>query len=341
VESPSNSPQPNITFPPEDLVTVIVPAYNAAATIDETLLSVRAQSHACLEIIVVDDGSVDSTAQIVERHAQADARVALIRHPTNKGVAAARNTAIAAAKSDLIAPIDADDLWHPLKIERQVAAMRQGGRKVGLIYTWSALLDAQSRVTALAGRYLFDGNVLTTLCEFNLVGNGSSPLMRADAVKQAGGYDSSLVRLHAQGCEDWALYLAIAESFEFVAVPEYLTGYRSLPASMSTDASQMWRSFCLVEKKMRARRPELGRHLREGLANMCHANYRHARATSSDVEARALFRRLIFTMPYQAFKVCLYRPLRNAIHRRLTSQPSSVTAGVDVRYPADWPVERA
>jgi glycosyltransferase involved in cell wall biosynthesis len=324
----------------EDLVTVIVPAYNAAATIDETLLSVRAQSHASLQIIVVDDGSVDSTAQIVERHAQADARVALIRHPTNRGVAAARNKAIEAAKGDLIAPIDADDLWHPLKIEKQVAAMRDGGRKVGLVYTWSALLDGHSRVTALAGQYFHHGNVLKALCESNLVGNGSSPLMRSDAVRQAGGYDSSLVGLTAQGCEDWALYLVIAESFEFAVVPEYLTGYRGLSTSMSCDFGQMWRSFCLVEAKARARRPELRRHLREGLANMCYACYRRAKA-ARHVEAQALLRQLIFKMPYHAVKIFLYRPLRNAVHRRIVEQPSAATAKTEAGFPASWPIERA
>jgi glycosyltransferase involved in cell wall biosynthesis len=325
----------------EDLVTVIVPAYNAAATIDETLLSVRAQSHASLQIIVVDDGSVDSTAQIVERHAQADARVALIRHPTNRGVAAARNTAIAAARGELIAPIDADDLWHPLKIEKQVAAMRDGGRKVGLVYTWSALLDEQSRVTALAGQYLFEGNVLRSLCEFNLVGNGSSPLMRTDAVRQAGGYDSSLVGLDAQGCEDWALYLAIAECFEFAVVAEYLTGYRSLPTSMSTDYGQMWRSFFLVEAKVRARRPELRRYLREGLANVCYSSYRGAKAANSDAEAKALLQHLIFRLPYHALKVFLYRPLRDAVRRRVVRQPSPAITGTGERHPAAWPIERA
>jgi glycosyltransferase involved in cell wall biosynthesis len=324
----------------EDLVTVIVPAYNAAATIDETLLSVRAQSHASLQIIVVDDGSVDSTAQIVERHAQADARVALIRHPTNKGVAAARNTAMAAAKGDLIAPIDADDLWHPLKIEKQVAAMRDGGRKVGLVYTWSALLDEQSRVTALAGKYFHNGNVLKTLCESNLDGNGSSPLMRADAVRQAGGYDASLVGLNAQGCEDWAPCLAVAESFEFAVVPEYLTGYRGLSTSMSCDFGQMWRSFCLVEAKARARRPELRRHLREGLANMCYACYRRAKA-ARHVEAQALLRQLIFKMPYYAVKIFLYRPLRNAFHRRIVERPSAAIARTEAGFPAPWPIERA
>jgi glycosyltransferase involved in cell wall biosynthesis len=324
----------------EDLVSVIVPAYNAAATIDETLLSVRTQSHSSLQIIVVDDGSVDSTARIVERHAQADARVALIRHPTNKGVAAARNTAIAAAKGDLIAPIDADDLWHPLKIEKQVAAMRNGGRRVGLVYTWSALLDGQGKVTALAGQYLYHGNVLKNLCESNPVGNGSNPLMRVDAVRKAGGYDSSLVGLNAQGCEDWALYLAIAESFEFAVVPEYLTGYRGLPNSMSCDFGQMWRSFRLVEAKTRARRPELGRHLREGLANMCCMSYRRARAANSTLEANAFLQHLVFRMPYHALKIFLYRPLRQAIRSRLAAQPTGVIAGIGARYPAAWPSER-
>lgn len=327
--------------PEEDLVTVIVPAYNAAATIDETLRSVRAQSYASLEIIVVDDGSVDSTAQIVERHAQADARVVLIRHPANQGVAAARNTAIAAAKGDLIAPIDADDLWHPRKIEKQVAAMRRGGSKVGLVYTWSALLDEQSRVTALAGQYLYQGNVLTCVCECNMVGNGSSPLMRADVIRQVGGYDSSLVGLDAQGCEDWALYLAVAESFEFAVVPEYLTGYRALPTSMSTDYEQMWRSFCAVEAKARARRPDLARYLREGLSNMCYMSYRRAKAASCEREAKALLQHLIFRMPYYALKIFLYRPLRQAIRRSVARQPAVATAGSGERHPAAWPIEHA
>jgi glycosyltransferase involved in cell wall biosynthesis len=323
----------------EDLVTVVVPAYNAAATIGETLRSVCAQTHQALEIIVVDDGSADATAQIVERHMQADARIKLLRQATNTGVAAARNAAIAAGKGELVAPIDADDVWHPLKIEKQVAAMRHGGRKVGLVYTWSALLDGQSRVTALAGQYFHQGNVLTSLCQFNLVGNGSSPLMRAEAVRQAGGYDSSLVHRNAQGCEDWALYLAIAEHFEFAVVPDYLTGYRRLSTSMSSDFEQMWRSFSLVEEKARARRPDLGRHLREGLANVCYGCYRQAKAARSEREARAHLQRLIFGMPYHALKIFLYRQLRQAISRRIARRP--VFLGAGMRYPQAWPTERA
>jgi len=85
-----------------DLVTVIIPAFNAARTIDETLRSVRSQTHRRMEILVVDDGSVDATAQIVRSHATEDRRIRLIQQP-NSGVAAARNRAIAEATGDYLA----------------------------------------------------------------------------------------------------------------------------------------------------------------------------------------------------------------------------------------------
>jgi glycosyltransferase involved in cell wall biosynthesis len=315
----------------QELVTVLVPAFNAAATIDETLLSVRAQTHAALEIIVVDDGSTDATAAIVEQHVRADRRIILIRQPNN-GVAAARNTAIAAGKSAFIAPIDADDLWHPMKIEKQLAAMHAGGPNVGLVYTWSAILDEHSRVTQFAGRYHQEGDVLRSLCEFNMVGNGSSPLMRAEAVRQVGGYDSSLVGRGAQGCEDWALYLAIAERFEFALVREYLTGYRRLPTSMSSDIDQMWRSFRLAEQKVRARRPDLERPLRQGLANMCLNVYKQAAGSGVDHCARAYLNHLVFRMPYYAFKFFVYVPLRAKVRQIVDAQTAPAVPGTGERF---------
>jgi glycosyltransferase involved in cell wall biosynthesis len=315
----------------EELVTVLVPAFNAAATIDETLTSVRLQTHVALEIIVVDDGSTDTTAAIVERHMQDDCRVKLIRQ-SNGGVAAARNTAIAACKSKFIAPIDADDLWHPTKIEKQLAAMFAGGSNVGLVYTWSALLDEQSRVTSLAGRYFQQGNVLTSLCEFNMVGNGSNPLMRVEVVRQVGGYDESLADRGAQGCEDWALYLAISERFEFVVVPEYLTGYRRLLTSMSSDFDQMWRSFCMAEQKVRARRPDLRRALRQGLANMCLNVYRQAAGCGRDHSARVYLNHLVFRMPYYALKFFVYVPLRAKFRRLVNAQAAPLVEGTGQRF---------
>jgi len=174
-------------------VTVVIPAYNAAATIDETLYSVRAQTHRNLEIIVVDDGSCDTTPQIIQRHADEDPRIRIIWQP-NAGVAAARNRAIAEAKSDYIAPVDADDLWNPDKIEKQLAALLSGGPEVGLVYTWSARINACSVIVNDSPGARHSGVVTYQMCRGNFIGNGSAVLMRKTAIQEAGGYDSGLRR---------------------------------------------------------------------------------------------------------------------------------------------------
>src|SRR5262245_57856494 len=97
------------------VVSVVVPAFNAGATLDQTLRSVRAQTYTHLEVIVVDDGSKDATAEIALAHAKSDARIRLVRQ-ANGGVASARNAGIREARAALVAPIDADDLWAPTKI---------------------------------------------------------------------------------------------------------------------------------------------------------------------------------------------------------------------------------
>jgi glycosyltransferase involved in cell wall biosynthesis len=244
-------------FPGEDAVTAVIPAYNAEATLDETLRSVRGQTHRALEILVVDDGSRDGTPAIALAHAAADSRVRLIRQE-NAGVAAARNRGIEEAQAALIAPVDADDLWAPGKIERQVAALRRGGPRVALVYTWSTMIDRESRVIGFNDAATEEGDVLARMCRGNLVGNGSAALMRRDAVLEAGGYDPTLRARRAQGCEDMLLYCRIAARHHAAVVPDYLTGYRQSRESMSWDVVQMKRSWRLVAAELRSRHPELG-----------------------------------------------------------------------------------
>ena len=249
------------------LVSVIVPAYNAAQTIDETLRSARYQTHRDLEILVVDDGSTDATPAIVARHAALDARVRLITQD-NAGVAVARNRGIAEAQSDLIAPLDADDLWAPSKIEKQLWALRQAGEKTALVYTWFAVIDAQGNVRDLEHQPLDAGWVLRRMCRGNLVGNGSSPLMRKSAILEAGGFDPGLRSAQAQGCEDLLLYFRIAERHDFAVVPEHLTGYRRHPETMSEDALQMLRSYHLVTEEMCRKYPDYAEEIRLGEADL-------------------------------------------------------------------------
>ena len=108
-----------------ELVSVIMPAFNAAATVGASVRSALAQDHQAVEVLVADDGSQDRTAEIVERLAAEDNRVRLIRTAGRLGPADARNAAFAAASPGRwVAFLDSDDLWHPAKLSRQIASVR-------------------------------------------------------------------------------------------------------------------------------------------------------------------------------------------------------------------------
>ena len=105
-------------------VSVIIPVYNGARFLGAALASVQQQSHQPLEIIVIDDGSTDHTAAVVHQAAQGTTQLRYIYQP-NAGPATARNHGIALAQGDLFAFLDADDWWHPEKLERQVTLLAQ------------------------------------------------------------------------------------------------------------------------------------------------------------------------------------------------------------------------
>lgn len=237
------------------LVSFVIPAFDARATIDETLRSVRAQTYPAIEILVVDDGSRDDTVRVAEAHAREDGRVRLIRQE-NAGVAAARNRGIAEARGEYVAPVDADDLCAPERTAKQVAALERRGPAAGLAYTWSALIDENSVIIDATRKPRFEGRVLRNLCAANFIANGSAALFRRSALESVGGYDASLRARGAQGCEDLAIYLRIAERYEFAVVPEFLTGYRRTPSSMSSDGIRMHRSFRLVRDEQLRKSPE-------------------------------------------------------------------------------------
>jgi glycosyltransferase involved in cell wall biosynthesis len=224
------------------LVTVIVPAYNAAGTIGETLDSVLAQTYANLEILVIDDGSTDATVPIVQTFARRDQRIVLMRK-ANGGVASARNHGLVASSGDFVAPVDADDIWHPTKLEKQMAVMLNGGPELGLVYTLYRAIDKNGDVLWSSPPRFFTGWVLSQLLFVNFVGNASSLLFRKTAALEAGGYEPRLRSAGAEGCEDVLLQLRIASRYQFGCVPEYLVGYRLRSGSMSAQPVRMIRSY--------------------------------------------------------------------------------------------------
>jgi glycosyltransferase involved in cell wall biosynthesis len=241
---------------PPPLVSVIIAAYNAAPYIEATCRSAMRQTYAAIEIIVVDDGSTDETGRLVQALAAHDARITLVRQ-TNQGVAAARNRAIAAARGTFIAPLDADDLWDPEKIARQVEALERGGADAVMAYCWWAWIDVHGQVMDRSPRWKVEGRVLERLVEVNFTGSASVPLFRRNALDAVGGYDQSLRDRGCQGCEDWDVALRLAASGTVVVVPATLVAYRRRTDSMSSACDTMWRSRGAVIDGLVARTPGL------------------------------------------------------------------------------------
>lgn len=246
----------NETKPELPLVSVIIPAYNAEMFLEKTLDSVLAQTYKNIEVLVVDDGSQDRTAEIVERVAQRDHRVLLLRQ-SNAGVASARNLAIQKSKGEYIAPIDADDIWFPQNLEKQVQCMLEAQQSVGLVYSWSLEIDEEGLLTGEFFTSNIEGEVYTDLVYKYFLGNASASLIRRACLEKVDGYNCKLKEQNAQGCEDWDLYLRIAEYYQFRVVPEFLVGYRKIFSSMSCNYASMAKSHSLIMADVCQRHPEI------------------------------------------------------------------------------------
>jgi glycosyltransferase involved in cell wall biosynthesis len=238
------------------LVSVIIPAFNAAEHIRQTLNSVVAQTYQKIEVIVVDDGSSDATTAIVEEFVKRDARFRLIQQ-SNAGVGAARNAAIRKARGKYIAPLDADDLWFPKKLEKQVDCMEQSGNETGLVYCWSTHIDEHGEFVCNGYSQTVEGRLRHALVLHNIVENASVPLFRTAVLEKVGLYITRTEQGGAQGCEDWDLYLRIAEVFSICVVPEYLAAYRQTNSSMSIQAQGMAASFAVIMRRARERNCDL------------------------------------------------------------------------------------
>lgn len=251
-----------------DLVSVVIPAYDAVSTLRATLSSVLAQTHRALEVLVVDDGSRDATAAVAAAAAERDPRVRVLRQ-ANAGVAVARNAGLAQARGEWVATVDADDLWHPEKIARQLAAAARAPRRPGFVYAWSRRIDGDDRVLLDLGRPTHRGDVMAQLVATNFLRNASVALMRRDAALRAGGFDPGLQAAGAHGAEDLKLYLAIAEVETVELAPAFLVGYRHTATSMSQAPDRMRRSVEMVLGEVERRRPDLPAEL----LDLARANY--------------------------------------------------------------------
>jgi glycosyltransferase involved in cell wall biosynthesis len=228
---------------------VITAAYNAAGFIEATVRSALGQTFADLELIVIDDGSKDATAEVVQRIAAKDPRLRFIRQQ-NRGLAATRNRGVGEARGELVAFLDHDDLWHPEKIALQ--AMRlDADPKAAVASCYSALIDEQHRCTGWRYGGDANGNVYAEMLEWDMVSGGSVVLVRREALAEVGPFDETLPMR-----SDWDMWIRLARHHRFVTVPQALVGYTRSPFSSSRGYERMAAAGSLVLEKVASDDPQ-------------------------------------------------------------------------------------
>lgn len=208
----------------QPLVSVVIPAFNSARTIRQTVQSALDQEDVHLEVIVVDDGSEDATVAIVS--SMSDGRVRVVSQP-NRGAAAARNSGIAHATGEWIAFLDSDDLWLPHKLRAQLNALSEVPNGFA-VQSSAYLVDDQMRVVEIRRCIQAEDDLLTFLRFQNLPAAASSWLVHRDVLEEIGGFNQDLVIL-----EDWDLSIKIARHGRPLNMTEPLTLYRQHPGNRS------------------------------------------------------------------------------------------------------------
>lgn len=233
------------------MISVVITCYNYGKYLKGCLESVLAQTWSDLEVIVVNDGSVDETDQVMGSFA-AEKRVRYLKQE-NLGQAAAKNAGIGAARGAFIAFLDADDLWLPDKLVKQMEKF--SSERVGVVYSTASFIDENGAPFnhEVTGRYLQPcrGRVTERLIFDNFIPFSSSVVRRA-CLERAGGFDASL----KMGI-DWDLWLRLSTEYEFDYVDEKLLRYRmGHGGQMSRNMAERHRCSDRIMEKFLARYPD-------------------------------------------------------------------------------------
>ena len=222
------------------LCSVVIPAYNCEAYIEQSVRSALAQTLGEIEILAVEDGSADKTGEKLRRLAAEDGRIRLLRNGENRGVAESRNRGVAEARADWVAFLDGDDAWLPEKLEKQFKLQRETGAE--FLYTGAVCMDSGGETLArrftppesLSYRQLLRGNEI--VC--------SSVLLRRELLL---AHPVAHSELH----EDYICWLRILEGgLTARGLPEPLLRYRLAEKSKSRNklrsAGTTWRSYACL-----------------------------------------------------------------------------------------------
>jgi glycosyltransferase involved in cell wall biosynthesis len=282
---------------PTPTVSVVIPAYNRSATIRPAIESVLRQTWTDFELIVVDDGSTDSTVEAI--HAIADPRIRILATPRNLGASGARNLGICEARAPWIAFQDSDDEWLPRKLEKQMARLLAPGANYVAAYCGMVILGgpdewpARHRVEYIPRpRWpveALEGAILPTVLRASLIST-QTLIVRRDRLLEIGGFDEEIRIL-----VDWECVIRLAQigSFAFVDEPLVLQSF-SLNSLTRDAANRPTTRMRIVEKH----RAVFERHP-SALAFRFHEHAGSLRQTGDLPGARAYLRKACALAPRQ------------------------------------------
>ena len=222
-------------LPVQPRVSVVIPAYNISAYIQSALVSLQQQSLHEFEALVVDDGSTDNTADIIDAFCQQDARFRLLKK-ANGGLSSARNHGIKFAQSGYIALLDGDDRYESDKLRSHVSVLDRHS-DVGVVYSASKVIrdDGAPTFMRLSGKPIMADPLLSLLCK-NFVGHGSNAIFRRCLIDQVGKFDEDLAS--SEDIDFW-LRIAALRTWRFHRVSAALSCYRVRPTGLSFNVEKM------------------------------------------------------------------------------------------------------
>ncbi|MBW2606227.1 MAG: glycosyltransferase family 2 protein [Deltaproteobacteria bacterium] len=230
--------------PKKPEVSIILPTFNRVHYIERSIISLLKQVYQDFEIIVVDDGSTDQTAQLVSQIR--DHRVQCVQHPQNRGANAARNTGVRLARGNYVAFQDSDDEWLPEKLAVQLSALKAAGEKVRVAFSSFWRINGEKKILIpKAGRRmqsciknwhkdLLEGNLITT----------QALLVERDLLYEAGLFDETLPRF-----QDWELVLRLSKLTPFLYINQPLFRVYTSPDSISENKGIYYQSIEQVIQK--------------------------------------------------------------------------------------------
>ncbi len=198
-------------------VSIVIPTYKRSAILKRSLKSVLAQTFQNYEVLVVDDCSGDDSETVVKDFG--DRRIRYLKHQTNKGGSAARNTGVREATGEYVAFLDSDDEWLPNKLEKQLALFSNIDESYCAVYTGFICVAADG----VAGQKILrihNGDVFNDLLVCNFMSTLSTLIVKREVLEKISGLDERL-----KSCQDWDLYLRISKVCKVACCEEYLVRY--------------------------------------------------------------------------------------------------------------------